>query len=607
MTHIINCQSISKSFGIQTLFTDISLVLHNHERVGLIGPNGSGKSTFLKILSGIEDADRGEVIRKKFLKVAYLAQSDQIEPGQSVFGVLMDSLKNEDMDDARRYKKATQMAGQAGFKDKDIKVGNLSGGWKKRLAISCVLVQEPDLLLLDEPTNHLDLEGIIWLETFLSNPSLTFVVISHDRYFLEKATNQTLELNKCYPDGYLKTGKSYFDHLEAKRTFLEIQAKHESSLSNRVRREIEWLRQGPKARTTKAKYRIGEAEKLQDKLVEIRARNTVDRRIEIDFTATGRKTRNLIKIESMGKTMGPVSLFKGITHVLSPGVCLGLVGGNGTGKTTFIRLLGKAIKPDAGRITWADRLRVVTFHQEREKLDMSLTLRRALSPDSDNLIYRGRSIHVVTYAKKFLFRVDQLDMPVSRLSGGEHARILIARLMREPADVLLLDEPTNDLDIQALEVLEQNLIDFPGAIVLATHDRSLLDRVARQILGFDGSGAAEFYSDCAQWIQAMKKQEKAGGKKKNHPGKRAPAVKSGKPAQKLSNKEKFELEQMEGRILEAEEEVRRIERTLSEPETAQSSDLLNQLCSDLKTAQEKTERLYTRWEELEAKREKLGG
>src|SRR4029077_9197225 len=284
------------------------------------------------------------------------------------------------------------------------------------------------------------------------------------------------------------------------------------SLASKVRREVEWLKRGARARTGKSSARIQEAGKLIGDLQALKARNAPANTVGIDFVATGRKSVKLLVAEDLSKTVGGRSLFAGLSLTLSPGTKLGLLGPNGSGKTTLLRILAGELAPDGGTIERAEGLSEVAFDQDRRDLDPRVSLAEALSPNAEVVLYRGRSYHITAWAKRFLFRQEQLELPVGDLSGGEQARILLARLMLQATDVLLLDEPTNDLDIGSLEVLEESLADFPGALVLVTHDRSLLDRLCSDILGLDGAGGARVFADYTQWTAAQREGREAKAK-----------------------------------------------------------------------------------------------
>lgn len=594
MAVLLSSQNVSKAYGPRPLFSDISLDLRDGERIGFIGPNGAGKSTLLKIFMGLETPDHGEIGRTRKGQVCYVPQEAVFKPGQTVNDVLDAALAESDHEDHERATKVGIMLGKVGFADRDQPVDILSGGWRKRLALARELVKEPALLLLDEPTNHLDLEGILWLEDLLTNAPFAYVVVSHDRYFLENVSNQVIELDRIYPEGYLRFSGAYSDFLSQREEFLEMQARQEATLANKVRREVEWLKRGAKARTGKSTARITEAGRLMSELQELKTRNAPINTVDIDFSSTGRKSKKLLVAKGVTKSLGGKPLVTDLSFQLEPGSKLGLLGANGSGKSTLLKVLTGELSPDAGTVVRADGLRVVTFDQDRRQLDRTATLRRALSPNSETVTYRDRPYHITAWAKRFLFRPEQLDLPVSDLSGGEQARILIARLMVTPADILLLDEPTNDLDIPSLEVLEESLAEFPGALVLVTHDRSLLDRLCTEIVGLDGEGGARVFADYTQWTNAQKERRQAKEKPVEKPAK-APKPK----ALKLSYKEQREYAEIEAKIEAAEAKV--IEWQQAVESAGGDHVKLHASCQALQESQEAVERLYVRWEELSAK------
>ena len=603
---LLTGRNLSKHFGPRLLFTDVTLGFEEGERVGLIGANGSGKSTLLRIFAGEEHADEGELIARKQLRVGYVAQDDFFTPGQSVINVVADAV-DAHLDDHERHLRAAVLLDRARFDDTSQHVEKLSGGWRKRLAIVRQLAREPDLLLLDEPTNHLDVEGILWLEKLVKSAPFATLVVSHDRRFLESVANRVIELGRAYPEGFLSHQGSYSDFVEKREEFLAAQAGRERALASGVRREIEWLRRGAKARTTKAKGRIDRAGEMMSELVDLRQRNTQAGAAKIDFTASDRKTRKLLEAKRVTKSLGGRELFRDVSFVLSPGTKLGLLGPNGSGKSTLIRLMTGELEPDAGAIVRADGLRVVLFDQHREQLDPEQTLRRALAPSGGDVVQLGdERMHITAWAKRFLFRIDQLDMPVKELSGGEQARVLIARLMLRPADVLILDEPTNDLDIPTLDVLESSLETFPGALVLVTHDRYLLDRVSSELLALDGRGNANAYAELAQWENARDAAEEAEAAALAAARKtdaKAQAARQPAPSGKarLSWKEQRELEGMEDSIHAAEASVETLQSRVVDPAVMVDHVKLHEAYDALAKAQEEVERLYARWAELDQK------
>ena len=596
MALLASCSGLSKSFGSRLLFENISLGISEGERLGLIGPNGAGKSTLLKILAGQMEPDSGSISLRRKIRVGYVPQNAVFAPGRTVWEVVAETIREEHLDDAERSARVHQTLGRAGFTDETLRTESLSGGWKRRLAVAREMAANPDLLFLDEPTNHLDFEGIRWLERLLTGASFASVVVSHDRYFLDNVVNDMAEIARSYPEGIFRVEGGYSQFLEKKEEFLLAQSNRQEALANRVRREVEWLRRGPKARTGKSRARIDEAGRMMRELADLESR-TVKGTTQIDFSATERRTKRLIAAEGISKAMGGRTLFRELDLVLGPGMRLGLVGLNGTGKTTLLKILAGEIAPDAGTVERATGLRVVYFDQAREKLDPSQMLREGLGAHGDHVIYRDRPIHVAGWAKRFLFDAGQLDRPISSLSGGEQARVLIARLMLQPADLLLMDEPTNDLDIPTLEVLEESLTEFPGALVLVTHDRFLLDRVSTAVLGLDGRGGAEIFADYWQWEQSGQGVEEAKAEKKE-PARQAPTPPAKK---KLSYLEAREWEQMEARILTAEEGLAAVKTEMDAPDVVSDGPRLQKCYERLQAAEAEVLALYARWAELEAK------
>lgn len=610
MSSILTCRSISKAYGAQLLFSGLDLVINSEDRIGLIGPNGSGKSTLLKIISGLEDEDSGVIEKRSNLITSYLAQEDHFHEELTPLDNLLEPLASSPLPPEQKLNRAQAMLSRIELMDSELPVSQLSGGWRKRLSICRALMVEPDLLVLDEPTNHLDIEGVIWLEQLIGRGSPlsppTFILVSHDRQFLENCTNRIVELSSAYPGGTFQVDQSYSYFLEKKADFLGQQHRLEEKLANKVRRETEWLRRGPKARTTKAKYRIDEAYRLHDQLDTVKRHNRAGNKVAIDFSATGRKTKKLMEVSNLGLQRQDTTLFSDLSFTAKPGTRIGLVGRNGCGKSSLLNLLYSCVagdtEPDQGKVSSADGLAVVNFAQDRGGINKEISLRRALAPEGDAVVFRDRSVHVVSWAKRFLFRPDQLDTPVGSLSGGEQARILIAELMRQAADLLLLDEPTNDLDIESLDVLEDSLLEFGGAFLLVTHDRYLLDRVCDQVIGFLGDGRIGMYGDYEQWLKDLQSSSGPAPKEKAKPVIRQPAAKKQKSG-RLSYLDQREYDQIEERIMTAEQLSEDLEKQIEDPALAADQKKLQDVWQQLDQARTEVEQLYARWDELEGKKQ----
>lgn len=599
MSILVSCQEIGKSYSSRPLFSDISFGIVEKERIGLIGPNGSGKSTLLKILAGLVEPDSGSVVSRRKLRVSYVPQDESFTAGDTVEQIVRAAAANAEFKDYERDASVDSTLASLNFPDRQAKAETLSGGWRKRLALACALATQPELLLMDEPTNHLDLEGVIWLESFMKSATFSYMVVSHDRAFLENVTNRMVELNPTYENGVLSVKGNYSEWLIAKEEAMKAQATLQQSLASKVRREIAWLQRGARARQTKASGRIQEAGKLIDQLAEVKQRNSLTASIEIGFDSSGRKSKELVVVKGIKKAFGDRCLYSDLSFVLSPGIKLGLVGRNGSGKTTLLKTIVGQLQPDVGTIKKAPDLKIVWFDQNRDQLDQTKTLRESLAPTSDSVVYRGRSLHITSWARKFLFRQDQLSMPISYLSGGEQARILIANLMLQSADVLILDEPTNDLDIPSLEVLEESLEDFPGAVILVTHDRMMLDSLSTHILALDGRGKCEFFVDfeqCEEMFTGFSAPQQTKSATKEKGDTRQARKKIG-----LSGSESKELASIPDKIESTEASMRSLQLEMEKPQIASDYARLHALTLQHDELQKELDKLFARWEQLEEK------
>jgi ATP-binding cassette subfamily F protein uup len=609
MAVLLSAHQLSKSFSARSLFESLTFAIETGERIGLIGPNGAGKSTLLKILAGLEGYDAGKLSLQRGLRVAYLAQVPTFRPGATIEETLMEPLLDDAEPEWERIEKVREVKSKLELPEGLVEP--LSGGWKKRVALGRELVRNPDLLLLDEPTNHLDVETIRWLEDFLVEARFASITITHDRLFLERIATRIIELDRRNPGGLLSINGAYSDFAEARENQRAALEKRETTLQNTLRREVEWLRRGAKARTTKQQARIQRAESMMGEAEEL-AWRTRDQKVRLDFEASDKNPKKLIEAKRISKSYGDRLIVPTLDLLITPKTRLGLLGPNGCGKSTLIRMLTGAEQPDTGDIKQAENLEVAWFEQNREALDPKLSLLKTLCPVGDTVDFRGNKLHIRSYLDRFLFSAGQMDMEVGKLSGGEQSRLLLAKLMLRPANLLVLDEPTNDLDLATLEVLEDCLSSFPGAVLLVTHDRWFLDQVTSKILAFakdsdSGRPIITTYEGYPQWeaherIRTAQEEEKRREKEKAlrtaNAAAQTSAVKTSK--KKLSFKEQREWDQMEATIRDAEAEVERLSAETQSPEVLKSPSKLREVMSALHSAQEKVESLYARWAELEA-------
>ena len=641
---LLNATALSKSHGLRELFRRVSVSIDEGERIGMIGPNGAGKSTLLRMLAGREDPDSGQIRTPRGTISVYVPQRDEFGDGITAIAAttaaaLTCAETHGDQHEAEVL--ATVILGKIGFDDArmDALASTLSGGWKKRLSVACALASAggtPDLLYLDEPTNHLDVEGLDWLEDFLLRGShdlraRAVIFVTHDRVFLENCATRIIELSRAYPEGTLSVDGNYTEFRRRKTEFLAMQAKAEQSLANTVREDDRWLGRRAKARRTKSEARISDSAERRDELAELSARNAAANAgsAGIDFSASGRKTRLLLSAEGVSKSLGGKLLFKGLDLDVAPGECIGLMGPNGSGKTTLLRVLTGELAPDAGHVRTADpKPRIVTMSQTRAEFPKGALLQDAISPTGDKVRFRGGEMHIKSWSRRFLFRDEQLLQQVSMLSGGELARAHVARMMLEPADMLVLDEPTNDLDIPTLEVLEEAIETFPGATLLVTHDRAMLEALATRIVVLGApDGTPRVVASLTQALRALDEAERASRglpapQQKSAPApvpapapapvaapapaaarpRATPAPAPQQPKKKFSYNEQREFEGIEAAIAAAEKKHAELDAKLNEPKLVADRAAYAKACDAAGAAQAEIARLYARWQELEAKR-----
>jgi ATP-binding cassette subfamily F protein uup len=614
----------------------VGFALGENDRVGIVGRNGCGKSTLFRILAGLESEDSGTIARKKGLTVGFLSQRPSLDPDKSVRQILEEHL-GEAQQMLKRHEELSHQLGEAqgdelerllelqhtvqswldhhaawnldhrisemctrfGIEDPEALVGTLSGGWSQRVALAGILLSRPDLLLLDEPTNQLDADTVQWLEEHLSNYPGTLLLVTHDRYFLDRVVTRMFEMDRGELIAY--TG-GYSAYLGQKADRLALEERGQTRLLNLLRREEAWLSRGAKARTTKQKARIGRVEDL-------RGQKTGGPRRELSFNLdTGKRLgTTIIDARSLTVDLGGQRLIESLDFSMRKGERVGILGPNGCGKTTLIRALLGQLEPTSGEVIVGKNSLVGYIDQERTGLDDTLTVGDSVSDNHWVTVGGpgGRKRHKIGYLEDFLFSAEDQRAPVSTLSGGERARLLLARLMLKGANVIVLDEPTNDLDLPTLQLLDAALCDFEGSVLMVTHDRYFLDRVATGILNFEGEGKVLFYEGNYEIFKRLKKLQKAELTLKVENAAKVAKKKKAQSKPKKSGlnfKEKREFEEIETKIEALEEKKGKLELQLSNPTAVSGGhNRLKKLSSQLIELEGVLLELMERWEFLEAK------
>jgi ATP-binding cassette subfamily F protein uup len=604
MSLLLSVNKLQKQMGSKILFEDLSFGIHEREKIGLIGPNGSGKSTLLRILSGEEDPGDGTISRRKGLKLSFVQQEEVFDESLSVLEAAVSQLLDRGMSEDEVHVYGPMYLSIAGFEDSEQKVEKLSGGRRKRLNIAIALAEEPELLILDEPTNHMDWDGILWLESNLQSFKGSFLIVSHDRELLDRLCKKTMELNRLYENGFLSFECAYTQFLGKKEAYIKSQIQLQSSMSNKARKEVEWLRAGVKARTTKSQSRIKEAHKLLDDLEEVTSRNQASRaRIRLELDSSNRLSKKLIELKDLSISYGEHRLVNRLNLLLGPKTCLGILGSNGSGKSSLLKVIAGIADNFTGQLFRADDLRVVYFDQKREKLPQDEGLLEYLGNGTDRVIFREQAVSVASYASRLLFPPEKMKLKISHLSGGEQARLLLGKLLLQPADVLILDEPTNDLDIDSIEVLEETLQSFPGLVILVSHDRYFLSRLCGKFLALESAEAWSIYADLDQWLKARPfeaAQPEARPPKKEIEKKPLKGRKK-KSKVKLSYMEKRKMETLEEDIETAERELAAAVARLESPGASSDPMGLNECVQVVEQKQKRVDELYAFWESVEEK------
>ncbi|GHB52043.1 ABC-F family ATP-binding cassette domain-containing protein [Mongoliitalea lutea] len=620
----LSVEGLSKSFGERKLFQKISFGIDQGQKVALVGVNGAGKSTLMKIIMGIEVPDEGSIAINQQVKVSYVHQNPVFEGSLSIYQTIFDGSSNEVLQVIERYHKAMldaengvdngddlqklfelmdsfqawdfehqikEILGRLGLHDTDLPVGSLSGGQRKRVALAKAIFEKPDLLLLDEPTNHLDLETIEWLEDYLSKTNLALFMVTHDRYFLEKVTNQILELDNGGIYRYLGN-YSYF--LEKKAERREIEATEQEKAKSLYKKELDWIRRQPKARGTKAKYRVDAFEETKEKAF----RKREEREIELNVT-TQRLGNKIIEIEKLQKSYDTKTVIQDFNYIFKKGDKIGIVGPNGAGKTTFLNLVTGLAQPDAGKVTIGQTTVIGYYRQEEDSFDEQKRLIDIVKEVAEVVTVAGGStITIAQFLNKFGFPPKQQHTPIAKLSGGERRRLQLLMVLIKSPNFLILDEPTNDLDIMTLNILEEFLDDFPGCLVVVSHDRYFMDRLVDHLFVFEGEGVISDFPGNYTDFREREKEQKAS-KKEIEPVKEVKVEQTAAPkptAVKASFKEKKEFESISQTLEQLQSEKATLVDQLSAG-TGNHEEILT-LSTRIKAIEDQVELLELRWLEL---------
>ncbi len=632
--NVLTAENLTKTYGVKVLFNQISFSIAERQRIGLIGINGTGKSSLLRILAGLETPDSGKVIQPGGFRIAYLDQTPEFTEPISVLDYIFRGdlpamriirdyeaalaalgadpentekqkrlfTAQQAMDASSAWEAETQaktILSRLGIHDYSQHVNELSGGQKKRVALAAALIHPADLLILDEPTNHIDNETAEWLEGQLSRYRGALLLVTHDRYFLDRVANRILELYKgsIYPyEG------NYAVFLEKKAEREEMQAASEDKRRNLLRRELEWLRRGAQARSTKQKARIDRAEALQKQ-----APDAPQEAMEIQVTAS-RLGKKVLELENVTKNYGSKTLVKDLSALIQPGDRIGIIGPNGSGKTTLLRMLAGQLQPDSGSIDTGSTVRMAYYTQENEELDPNKRVLEYIREAAETIkLDDGVTVSASQMLERFMFPQEQQWTYIGRLSGGEKRRLYLLRTLLGEPNVLLLDEPTNDLDIQTLTILEDYLEQFPGTVIAVSHDRYFLDRVTDKLLAFEGEGELRpFLGSYSEYLETRKEQEAADREVSSVPAPKSPAQpaaastsgtqSSQNRTRKLSYKDQKEWDGIEERIAGLEEDLERIRRELAA--SGSDSVKVQELFQAQSDKEVELDEAMTRWTEL---------
>lgn len=599
---LITLSGAQLAFGHHALLDGTDFTIQQGDRIGLIGRNGAGKSSLLKILDGRIEPDDGDVMRMNGLTVATVEQEPELDDDATVMEVLCGNYVERE--DWQRPSIAGALADQLGLQG-DARIAGLSGGTRKRVALARALADRPDLLLLDEPTNHLDFDGILWLQGMLVEARCALVVITHDRRFLDEVANRIVELDR----GQLHSFPGNFSQWQARKAdMLEAEQQQQAKFDKFLAQEEVWIRKGVQARRTRDEGRVRRLEQLRRERAERRERAG---NVRMAVAEGARSGKLVAELENVSHRFGERVIVRDLSATIMRRDRIGLIGPNGAGKTTLLRIILGELQPDSGSVRLGTQLTVGYFDQMRAKLDENATLADTINPGSEWVEIGDQRKHVMSYLEDFLFPPARAQSPVSSLSGGERARLALARMFARPTNVLVLDEPTNDLDIETLELLEELLQDYSGTVLLVSHDRTFLDNVVTQTLVAEGNGIwQEYVGGYDDWLAQRPAPAAAAPDPAPRP---APAPdtaeatasrpRSVRPSSRLSNWEAKELEALPDTIAEVEAQQEALTAELSDPALyQQDAERAGQINEELAALEKKLEELFERWEKLEAKR-----